>query len=271
MKLHFQGGRQSRVAADRRRHADPAEALVGRPRLRAHDAGAAGGLRPVPRRLVRGGPLRRAGAGRRLLGAEPAGQRRREQLRYEAHRVFSRRDRAASGTEGGGAGLPRRESGEGLGARLRHPGGPPRLAAARWSSPHERPAGLQAFAFNTRRPIFADRRVREALGWAFDFEWTNRVLFFDQYRRATNFFNNSEMASRGLPEGEELAILEKYRGRVPEEVFTSRYPVPVTDGSGWPRGNLSEGARPAPRGGLGGARHAAGERARRASRCASRS
>lgn len=103
---------------------------------------------------------------------------------------------------------------------------------------HERPAGLQAFAFNTRRPVFADRRVREALGWAFDFEWTNRVLFFGLYRRAGSFFNNSEMASRGLPEGEELAILEKYRGRVPEEVFTSRYPVPLTDGSGWPRGNL---------------------------------
>lgn len=103
---------------------------------------------------------------------------------------------------------------------------------------HERPAGLQAFAFNTRRPLFADRRVREALGWAFDFEWTNRVLFFGLYRRAGSFFNNSEMASRGLPEGEELAILEKYRGRVPEELFTSRYPVPVTDGSGWPRGDL---------------------------------
>lgn len=104
--------------------------------------------------------------------------------------------------------------------------------------PHERPAGLQAFAFNTRRPMFADRRVREALGWAFDFEWTNRVLFFGQYRRATNYFNNSEMASRGSPEGQELAILEKYRGRVPEEVFGSAYSVPVTDGSGWPRGNL---------------------------------
>ena len=103
---------------------------------------------------------------------------------------------------------------------------------------HERPAGLQAFAFNTRRPIFADRRVREALGWAFDFEWTNRVLFFGQYQRAKSYFNNSEMASRGVPEGEELAVLEKYRERVPEEVFTSAYPVPVTDGSGWPRGNL---------------------------------
>lgn len=104
--------------------------------------------------------------------------------------------------------------------------------------PHQRPAGLQAFAFNTRRPMFADRRVRKALGLAFDFEWTNRVLFFDQYRRATNFFNNSEMASRGLPTGEELTILEKYRGRIPEDVFVTAYPVPATDGSGWPRANL---------------------------------
>ncbi|MBK8176474.1 MAG: ABC transporter substrate-binding protein [Rhodospirillales bacterium] len=104
--------------------------------------------------------------------------------------------------------------------------------------PHTRPAGLQALAFNTRRPVFADAKVREALGYAFDFEWTNRVLFFDQYKRSSSYFSNSEMASSGLPEGEELRILDAYRGRVPDAVFTQPFTVPTTDGSGWPRENL---------------------------------
>ncbi|NJO56194.1 MAG: ABC transporter substrate-binding protein, partial [Rhodospirillales bacterium] len=104
--------------------------------------------------------------------------------------------------------------------------------------PHQRPAGLQAFVFNTRRPVFADRRVRRALDYAFDFEWTNRVLFFDQYSRAHSYFNNSELAAHGEPTPAERAILEPYRGRVPEEVFGPAYQPPVTDGSGWPRDNL---------------------------------
>jgi microcin C transport system substrate-binding protein len=104
--------------------------------------------------------------------------------------------------------------------------------------PHERPAGMQAFVFNTRRPLFADREVREALNYAFDFEWTNRVLFFGQYKRSESYFSNSELASRGLPDGLERAVLDRYRGRVPEEVFSREYRAPVTDGSGWPRANL---------------------------------
>jgi microcin C transport system substrate-binding protein len=104
--------------------------------------------------------------------------------------------------------------------------------------PHERPAGMQAFVFNTRRPLFADRKVREALNYAFDFEWTNRVLFFGQYKRSESYFSNSELASRGLPECLERAVLERYRGRVPQEVFSREYHAPATDGSGWPRTNL---------------------------------
>jgi microcin C transport system substrate-binding protein len=103
---------------------------------------------------------------------------------------------------------------------------------------HQRPAGMQAFFFNTRRDVFKDRRVREALGYAFDFEWTNKNLFFSQYERTQSFFANSELAATGLPEGEELEILERYRGRIPEEVFTTPYRAPTTDGSGWPRDNL---------------------------------
>ncbi len=104
--------------------------------------------------------------------------------------------------------------------------------------PHERPSGMQAFVMNTRRDVFTDPRVRRALAHAFDFEWSNRNLFFGQYTRTQSFFDNSELASRELPEGEELEILERYRGRLPDEVFTQPYRVPATDGSGWPRDNL---------------------------------
>ncbi len=105
---------------------------------------------------------------------------------------------------------------------------------------NERPTGMQAFAFNTRRPLFRDPLVREALGYAFDFEWTNRNLFFGQYTRTESYFANSELASSGLPQGEELEILEAYRGRIPDAVFTTEFHTPVTDGSGWPRENLKK-------------------------------
>ena len=92
---------------------------------------------------------------------------------------------------------------------------------------NERPTGMQAFAFNTRRDVFKDRRVRQALMHAFDFEWTNKNLFYGQYVRTRSYFSNSELASVGLPQGEELKILEKYRGRVPDEVFAKEYIPPV--------------------------------------------
>ena len=104
--------------------------------------------------------------------------------------------------------------------------------------PHQNPTGMQAFVMNTRRAVFGDRRVRRALAYAFDFAWSNRNLFFGQYTRTESYFSNSELASQGLPEGEELALLERYRGRVPDEVFTQTYRAPETDGTGWPRENL---------------------------------
>jgi microcin C transport system substrate-binding protein len=104
--------------------------------------------------------------------------------------------------------------------------------------PHRRPTGMSAFVMNTRRSVFRDARVRRALAYAFDFEWTNRNIFFGQYNRTDSYFSNSELAATGLPQGEELEILERYRGRIPEEVFTTVYTVPSTDGSGWPRENL---------------------------------
>ncbi|MCK8515518.1 extracellular solute-binding protein [Methylonatrum kenyense] len=103
---------------------------------------------------------------------------------------------------------------------------------------HEIPTGMQAFFFNTRKDKFADPRVRKALGYAFDFEWTNRTLFNDSYARTKSFFSNSELASEGLPEGRELEILENYREQLSEAVFDTVYEPPTTEGRGGMRANL---------------------------------
>jgi microcin C transport system substrate-binding protein len=103
---------------------------------------------------------------------------------------------------------------------------------------YERPSGMQCFVFNLRKPMFQDIRVREALGYAFDFEWSNKNLFYGQYTRTKSYFDNSELASTGLPSAEELKILEPYRGKIPDEVFTKPFTLPTTDGSGNNRANL---------------------------------
>ncbi|MGE4220400.1 MAG: extracellular solute-binding protein [Alphaproteobacteria bacterium] len=103
---------------------------------------------------------------------------------------------------------------------------------------NDRSAGMQGFAYNLRRPVFQDPKVRAALAYAFDFEWSNKTLFYGQYARTRSFFENSELAAEGLPQGEELAILERFRDRLPPEVFTTEYRPPETDGSGNIRPNL---------------------------------
>ncbi len=104
--------------------------------------------------------------------------------------------------------------------------------------PHENTQGMQGFAFNLRKSIFKDRRVREALALVFDFEWANRVLFYNAYTRSRSYFNNSELASSGLPSKEERRLLEPLRGKIPEEVFTKAFLPSQTDGSGQSRSNL---------------------------------
>jgi microcin C transport system substrate-binding protein len=91
---------------------------------------------------------------------------------------------------------------------------------------------------NLRRPVFSDIRVRKAVALAFDFEWSNRNLFFGQYVRSPSFFSNSELAAEGLPPPEELALLEPFRDQLPATVFGPAPSPPVTDGTGWPRENL---------------------------------
>lgn len=102
------------------------------------------------------------------------------------------------------------------------------------------PAGMQAFIMNTRRDLFTDKRVRQAITLGFDFEWTNANLFYDAYTRSHSFFSNSEMAATELPSPAELEILEPLRGQIPDEVFTEVYRAPTTKGDGRNRTQLRE-------------------------------
>ena len=98
--------------------------------------------------------------------------------------------------------------------------------------PDELPQPMQGFVFNLRRPMFRDRKVREAIGLMYDFEWQNKNLSYGFFQRTRSFFGNSEMEAKGLPSPEELKILEPLKGKIPEEVFTTEYNPPKTDGSG---------------------------------------
>jgi len=102
---------------------------------------------------------------------------------------------------------------------------------------------MQAFAFNIRRDRFKDARVRRAMNFAFDFEEMNRQIFFGQYTRIASYFEGTELASSGLPQGRELEILETVRGQVPPEVFTAQYTYPVGGSPENVRNNLREGLR----------------------------
>jgi microcin C transport system substrate-binding protein len=108
---------------------------------------------------------------------------------------------------------------------------------------HNRSTGMQAFIFNTRRKIFKDHRVRQALAFGFDFEWSNKSLFYGQYSRTRSYFDNSELAATGIPDKNELKILQPFRSNLPIEVFTKEYNPPKTDGSGNIRLNLRKASK----------------------------
>jgi microcin C transport system substrate-binding protein len=101
--------------------------------------------------------------------------------------------------------------------------------------PDETPSGAQGWFINTRRDKFKDPRVREALGCAFDFEWTNKTIMYGAYVRTVSPFQNSDLMASGPPAPEELALLEPFRGKVPDEVFGMPFVPPVSDGSGQDR------------------------------------
>lgn len=94
--------------------------------------------------------------------------------------------------------------------------------------PDASPAGMQGFGFNLRRSLFKDIRVRRAIELALDFEWSNRMLFYGQYTRSSSYFNNSEMQARGPASGDELALLQPYRDRLPAAVFAPPEAPPST-------------------------------------------
>lgn len=98
--------------------------------------------------------------------------------------------------------------------------------------------GMQGYMFNTRLPRFQDPRVRQALGYLYDFEWVNQTLFHGNYERTRSFFNAPDYSAQGLPEGLELEILERFRSELPEQLFTQEFRPPETDGSGRIRANL---------------------------------
>jgi microcin C transport system substrate-binding protein len=101
--------------------------------------------------------------------------------------------------------------------------------------PDERASGAQGFFLNMRRDKFGDVRVREALDLAFDFEWTNKNLFFDAYRRTGSFFENSVMRAADKPDADELALLEPLKNKLPPATFEAAYEPPVSNGSGQDR------------------------------------
>lgn len=103
---------------------------------------------------------------------------------------------------------------------------------------HELPSGMQGFVYNTRRPMFADVRVRRALAYAFDFEWANSNLFHNLYARTTSYFDNSSLKAPPLPDEAEKKVLEPYRDEIPAEVFTSVYQPPKSTGN--MRANLTQ-------------------------------
>ncbi|MFL6822019.1 MAG: extracellular solute-binding protein [Xanthobacteraceae bacterium] len=102
---------------------------------------------------------------------------------------------------------------------------------------------MQAFAFNTRRDKFKDPRLRRAFNFAYDFEEMNKQIFFGQYTRIKSYFEGTELASSGLPQGQELEILETVRDKVPPELFTKEYTNPVGGSPENVRANLREGMR----------------------------
>ena len=103
--------------------------------------------------------------------------------------------------------------------------------------------GMQGWVMNQRRDIFKDARVRQALNYAFDFEWSNTNLFFGQYVRSRSYFNNSEMEAKGLPSPEELAVLEPLKDQLLPEVFTAEYANPLNDNPQNRRKNLRQASK----------------------------
>jgi microcin C transport system substrate-binding protein len=115
--------------------------------------------------------------------------------------------------------------------------------AKRAELPDETPSGAQGWFVNVRRAKFANPQLRLALNYAFDFEWTNKSIMYGSYMRTQSVFQNSDMMAKGPPGPEELALLEPWRGRVPDQVFGEPFVPPVSDGSGQDRALLRKASQ----------------------------
>lgn len=104
--------------------------------------------------------------------------------------------------------------------------------------PDGNPQGMQAFIFNSRKAKFSDPRVREAIDLSMDFEWINKTIFYGAYKRNYSFFANTDFEARGVPEGDELALLAPFKDSLPSGLFTSPYTQSKSNGSGNNRANL---------------------------------
>jgi microcin C transport system substrate-binding protein len=113
----------------------------------------------------------------------------------------------------------------------------------RGETPDDTPSGGQGWLFNIRRAKFANPRLREALNYAFDFEWTNKTIMYGAYLRTHSVFQNSDMMAQGMPSPEELKLLEPWRGKVPDQVFREPFVPPVSDGSGQDRALLRKASQ----------------------------
>src|SRR5690606_18911407 len=109
--------------------------------------------------------------------------------------------------------------------------------------PDDTPSGAQGWFINTRRAQLRNPKLREALVYAFDFEWTNKTIMYGSYERTHSVFQNSDMMAEGKPDAAELALLEPFRGKVPDEVFGEPFVPPVSDGSGQDRKLLRHASR----------------------------
>ena len=211
-------------------------------------------------------------AGHGLLGQGSAGERRAMELRRDPLRILPRRDRRLRELQGGQprllAGDERQELGHGL--RLRRRAQRLRQAARRCRSSARSRCSASCSICGARNS--QDRRVRQAFNLAFDFEWANKNLFYDQYARVGSYFEGGELAApQTLPEGRELEILNEVKDGVPPEVFTEVHANPVNDTPDDMRSNLRKAVEAAERGGMGGQERRADQRARPASRCRSSS
>ena len=177
--------------------------------------------------------LRQLQAPRRLLGQGPPRQPRPLQFRRVALRVLSRSHGRAREPQGRARSICARSSPRAIGSRATT--SPPSRKAGwcKLTLPDESPSGAQGFFLNTRRPKLADLRVRKALDYAFDFEWTNKNIFYGLYTAHRELLrelrHEGDAASRAP---EELALLEPFRAKLPPEVFEEPYKPPVSDGTG---------------------------------------